>query len=282
MDIIQYKEISDNISSIVSVDEFVAEHTNLLDESSDYAFKYIRDFLLNTLDNDYEFSINPSLIINSSYLSDYFKKSILKLLDNNTNQEVISIVKGNTDINDMSKEEIKKIYDLYTKMSKDGSNLYNNIFAYFELYLFQLNGSGINSFIKDNVDNSKIGNYVLKLSGLPNNTMYYEKETVDYKYLNSIHLKKVFERLYLIDKEYALEFVELVCRMKIISMVEFINSFKEFIDNGFKIDKEYNIEDDIKERIDLSTGMKQTFLLEIRDKLVENNQDLIHCDYRRY
>ena len=45
MDIIQYKEISDNISSIVSVDEFVAEHTNLLDESSDYAFKYIRDFL---------------------------------------------------------------------------------------------------------------------------------------------------------------------------------------------------------------------------------------------
>ena len=42
--------------------------------------------------------------------------------------------------------------------------------------------------------------------------------------------------------------------MKIISMVEFINSFKEFIDNGFKIDKEYNKEDDIKERINKVRG----------------------------
>lgn len=175
--------------------------------------------------------------INSKYLSDYFKDSIKELLEGTMSEEIESILNSSKTINQMSEEEIKKIYDAIVEYYRiNGKSPKSNISSKILTYLYKLDGKGVTSFIKNNINGEDIARQMLLTSGLNSRASYYSGRGVNYSDLNEDNLVAIFQKLLRFDEKFALSFVDMVCGMKTLGATEFINSFIRLGANKF----EYN------------------------------------------
>ena len=201
------------------------------------------DFVGNLLGRDwgrsivYVYNKKESDFISSKYLSDYFKDSISQLLDGTKSKEIETILNSDKDINEMSEEDIKMMYDAiveYYHINRKSPK--PNISSKFLTYLYKLDGKGISSFLKNNIDGETIARQILLTSGLNDRASYYSGRGVMYCDLNEKNLVPIFEKLLKLDINYAVEFVEMVRKMETLGATEFINSFIGFANKGFKSD----------------------------------------------
>ena len=234
----EYSNIKDNIDSMTSEEELIETHKKLIGRNMKSSYYEIKDcgvdFIRILLSLDwgrsivYDYTDGAKSFIQSKYLSDYFKNSIKKLFPN------ASIEDLNSDklINDMSEEDIRSIYHMITEYLHNTDKRESNISYHILNYLFKLNGNGVTSFIKNNMNNRDIANHILLTSGLSDRASYYSGRGVGD--LDAYNLAAIFNKLLTLDKKYAIEFVKMVNKMKTLGATEFIITFKNFANNNFE------------------------------------------------
>lgn len=173
--------------------------------------------------------------VNSKYLSDYFKDNMRELLEDTMTDEIEDILNSDKDINQMSGEEIKIIYDAVEEYYHiNGRSPKSNISSNFLAYIYKLNGDGVSSFLKKYIDGESLARRILLTSGVNDSASYYSGRGVNYGDLNENNLVAMFEKLVRIDKKFALNFVKMVCGMKTLGASEFITSFIRLGRNKFE------------------------------------------------
>lgn len=170
----------------------------------------------------------------SEYLSNYFKESIKEMLSDSISEELMNILNSDKNINDMTEEEIKAIraeIDEYYKINKKSEK--PNISSRFMSYLYKLDGKGVISYIKNNIDSASLARHILLTSGLNDRSSYYSGRGVNYSDLSDKHLAEIYRKLLVLDYNYASNYVGLVNRMRTLGATEFIDSFIGFGYSGF-------------------------------------------------
>ena len=289
-----YKKIESKIDLMKTEEELIETHKKLIGKTckSPYSYYEIKDcgveFIEEFLSRDwgrtivYQYSSGAKIFIQSKYLSDYFKNSIKELL---STQELSDEVKNalNSDklINDMSEEELKSICSSINVFYKNSEQKTVNIAGSIMSFLYKLNGKGVMAYIKNNVSNDSLAEDILRTSGLCDRASYYPRRGVNRGDLNEGNLVAIFRKLLKIDQNYAIEFVEMVKQMETLGATEFINSFKKFAKNGFKLDN-FKVDDDnisLSDRayqISASEKMKDEFISRIIYTLREINPNFTY------
>ncbi len=242
-----YKEIESKIDSLASEEELIEIHKGLIGKTSNNFFE-ITDcgvsFVENLLSRDwgrsivYLYSEGAQNFIKSKYLSDYFKESIKELLSSKQlSKKLSNALNSDKAINDMSESEIRMIHSSIKDFYKKSKNEeITNVASSFMTYLYQLDGKGVISYIKKNVNCYDLANHILLTSGLSDRASYYSGRGVNRGDLNEKNLTSIFKKLLKLDPNSAIEFAEMVKQMKTLGATEFINSFKNFAYNGFKVE----------------------------------------------
>ena len=208
-----------------------------LDKTCDAGLYLVGNLLIRDRDKlfAYNYSFSENEFIKSSHLSNYFKTSIKQLLEKNIDERLINVLNNGKDINDMGEEEIKLIKDTLDKFySSPEYKPVSNVSIHFMTYLYKLDGEGVTSYIKHNIPHRVIAYQFMLTSGLNPRAEYYSGRGVNTGDLNAEHLAMIFNKLCVLDKEYALEFVKMVNDMKTLGATEFIESFYLFASNEFK------------------------------------------------
>lgn len=243
-----FKRIESEIDSIMSEEELIKTHKKLIGisckcdywETKDCGIEFINTFLSRDWGRSivYHYSQGAKKFIQSKYLSDYFKSSIKELLSNKElDSEVLNTLNSDKTINDMSEKELlsinSAIKNFYAKSSgTEEPNISNCLMS----LLYKLDGPGVISFIKNNVNKRDLASHILLTSGLTDSGSYYSGRGVNYGDLNENNLVAIFSKLLKIDGDYATNFVEMVNKMKTLGATEFINTFMNFAINGFKVE----------------------------------------------
>ena len=269
------------------------------------------NFIKNLLDHDWGRSIvitysNVQMdFLKSKYLSNYFKENIKELLNGLMPDKVRNLLDSDKDINQMDEKEIKLLNDTIDEYYSNGGRAKKpNISGYFLTYLYKLDGNGVTSFIKNNIDGESIARHILLTSGLNDRASYYSGRGVMSCDLNADHLCEIFVKLFRLDSEYAFNFINMVYDMKTLGATEFINSFIRLGGNKFKFQKRNKEESNISldgangdERfgvafgtimssmyakdedyqIEASKQMKLSFLYRIRNTFVSIKNELIQA-----
>lgn len=243
-----YTKAESRIDYMNDEEEFIETHKKLVGNSckneyweiKDCGVNFIKEFLARDWGRSivYEYSNGAQKFIKSKYLSDYFKTSIKELLANQKiNEELLNILNSEKSINDMSEEEITLIYstikDTYAKTDGKIVNVASQIIP----LLYKLDGSGVASFLKNNVSNEKLASQILLTSGLSDRASYYSGRGVKPGDLNENNLVAIFNKLIKIDINYGINFVEMVKEMETLGATEFINSFMNFASNNFYVNE---------------------------------------------
>lgn len=176
--------------------------------------------------------------IRSRCLSDYFKEGIRELLSSVMTKEIEDILNSDKDINQMDENEIKVLYDAVHNYYSNNRGIKENVANYISSYLYKLDGKGVTSFIKNNIDGEDIARRILLTSGLNSRASYYSGRGVMHCDLNDEHLTEIFMKLLRLDEKYASNFIDMVCNMKTLGATEFINSFINLGDNKFEYSSE--------------------------------------------
>lgn len=249
-----YRKIESRIDSMTSEEQLIETHKQLIGSSfkSDYwkvndcGVEFIGKFLSRDWGRTivYHYSQGAQDFIHSKYLSDYFKNSVKELLLNEgVSNELLNILNSDKLINDMSEEEISLIHSAIKNFYNKSTNLGNaNVANYFMSFLYKLNGKGVASYIKNNVNNNDLAIHILTTSGLNDRASFYSGRGVNYGDLDDKNLEEIFRKLLKIDLDYAMNFIDMVRQMKTLGATEFINSFKNLASNDFKSDLS-NVED---------------------------------------
>jgi len=243
-----YEKIESIIDSITSEENLIEIHKSLIGKSCKDKYRDIEDcgveFIKYLFSRDwgrsivYQYSKGAKKFIYSKYLSDYFKSSIKELLEGERlTPEIINILDSDKLINDMSEEEINTLYFAIKAFYNNPMHEKKvNISSQFMALLYKLDGKGVNLFIKNNVRNSDLVRPILLTSGMSDRASYYSGRGVNYGDLSYKNLVAIFEKLFKLDVNYGIEFVEMVRQMKTLGASEFIDSFRNFASNGFKMD----------------------------------------------
>lgn len=237
----RYDELTEINHQTITEKELIDRHEKLVDTycgdlwgTKDCCIRFTDDIL--SLDWGksivYNYPVEIVKFIKSKYLSDYFKNEIKFLLDGeDIDNNVKNLIESDKKINDMSEEEIKGIalaikkYEYYEEATV--ANL-------FRTYLYKLDGEGVISYIKNNIDGHDLISHILHTSGLSARASYYSGRGVNIGDLNESHLEKIFKELLKLDISYALEYVKMVQQMKTLGATEFIKTFFNFAENNFK------------------------------------------------
>ena len=154
------------------------------------------------------------------------------------NTNILSILNSDKSINSMSEEEIKTIYTMVAEIiinAKKDNRSINSIASNIMDFLFRLDGTGVASFIMTNTDRQFLANYILSISGTSIDVnSYMLGYGVDLKKLNQNNLLAIFNKLLNLNKDYAIEFANMVMNIDILDVTAFINRFNVFICNEFR------------------------------------------------
>lgn len=232
--------------------DLIKSHTALINKTCKNNYREIKDcgvrFIECFLERDwgrsivYEYNDGAINFIYSKYLSDYFKNFIKELLKDDEQSEILyNALNSDKHINDMSEEEIKHIYSSLKEHYKNTNEEKPNITPGFKVYLFKLDGKGVTSYIKNNIDKLYFVNRILSTSGLCNRASFYSGRGVNHGDLSDENLTEIFKKLIKYDTNYGLNFVNMVMNMETLGATEFINSFKNLAENNFQYEKQ-NIE----------------------------------------
>lgn len=185
-----------------------------------------------------EYTKEQRNFIKSNYLSNYFKDSIKEMLGDSISNELLNILNSEKNINEMTEKEIKTIRNEIDKFFYiNGQSEKPNISSRFMSYITKLNGSGIISYIKNNIQSSELAKQILYTSGLNARSSYYSGRGVNYGDLNDSHLAAIYKKLLVLDKNYAENYVWLVDNIRTLGATEFIDSFINLGHAGFDYTK---------------------------------------------
>lgn len=176
--------------------------------------------------------------IYSRELSDYFKNVIGSIIpEKRLSSKAKKVLESEKTFNEMNATELRSIYGSLIKFygTKDSEGA-PYIVSIFKTYLYKLDGVGVKTFIKNNIDSREIASHTLLTSGLLDRASYYSGRGVMRGDLNENNLITIFKKLYKLDKAYADEFIKLVKEMPTLGATEFITSFLKFGANGFKVE----------------------------------------------
>lgn len=317
-----YTEISMNdyekIDSMTT-EELIESHKRLVGKTCKCEYYEIEDcgveFIRKILSLDwgrsivYHYSQGTENFIQSKYLSDYFKTSIRELLSSEElSDKVVNTINSDKLISDMSDEELIEIFSLIRNFYRKSEQETVKIVDLIMPYLYKLNGKGVVSFIKNNVNNRDLASHILLTSGLIDRASFYSGRGVNYGDLNEENLIAIFGKLLKLDQSYAIEFVKMIKQMKTLGATEFINSFMNFAASDFKSkhlkNEDSNIsfvglygqardnaafasiisavssENDMEYQIIASEGMKHSFISRITPILIEINPEITY-DYNQ-
>lgn len=313
-------EFESRIDSMTTKEELIESHKGLVGKScerdyyvnKDYGIIFIDRFLSRDRGRSivYHYSKGAKEFINSKYLSDYFKTIIREFLSSEKiSDEVLNTINSDKLINDMSEEELSGIYSSIKNMNGKSNNEIEYMADLLLSLLFKLNGKGVMSFIKNNLNNEDLASRILLTSGMMNRGSFYSGRGVNLGDLNEENLIEIFIKLLKIDQNYASEFVEMVKQMKTLGATEFVNTFMNFANNGFKsnnleiddnnvsldglYDSARNIAalasiismmsrgDDMNYQIKTSERIKQYFIMGIKPILIKINPEFTY-DYNQH
>lgn len=306
-----FEAIESRLGYMIKEKELIENHKSLIGKHCKNYYYEIKDcgvdFVKKFLSIDwgrsivYNYSQEAINFIHSKYLSDYFKSSIKELIKND-NPEVQTIINSDKLINDMSEDELATIYSsIKSFYNKEENKETVNVANYFMSLLYKLDGKGVISYIKNNVNKRDLARRILLTSGLTDRASYYSGRGVNLSDLNENNLVAIFEKLLKYDTSYGVNFVELVQRQKTLGATEFINSFNDFATNDFKLDglkiensnisldgvyddardtvafisifSVFNRGDDEEYQIELSERIKKSFISKIRPFLIKINPE---------
>ena len=174
--------------------------------------------------------------ITSKNLSDFFKSSIKSVIDLN-NANVLKVLDGNTDFNDMNAGQISIIKEAIDNYKDD--HIYNidsnddMLIHQFDRYLTKLTGKGVKTYIINHTDSYTLIADVLNRSGMSSRAAYYSGDGVTTSDLNSDNLVAIFKKLYEFDYLWAANFIQMVNAMQTLGATEFIESLYALGRNGF-------------------------------------------------
>lgn len=228
-----------------NLEDLIKIHKSLIGKvygkNIDCAIRFISKLFAISYGQNYPYSYTKgaSDFIKSKYLSDYFKAEIKKVIKDSDN--IIDSLDSVKLINDMCEKEIKEIMDAINKYYKhrDGTDK-SELLRFFEAYLYNLDGKGVISYLKNNIHPRNTAFYILESSGVCSEAGYLSGRGANLRDLNDEHLIAIFNKLLVLDINYALEFVKMVDGMEILGGTEFIETFHRFVRNKF-----VNVESDI-------------------------------------
>lgn len=149
-------------------------------------------------------------------------------------KKIFEIINQEQDFNDMSENDINTINLFIKKYNHNNINgKFQNITNYFETYLYKLDGEGVIGFLKNHTAKANLINQLLLTSGLSDRADFYIKNEVNNADLNEKNLLCIFKKLYILDPEYANNYLVMVKNIDILSPNNFINEFKRFGKNNF-------------------------------------------------
>lgn len=201
-----------------------------------------------------------------------------------------NFIKSDRTTKEMTEEEVKALFD--AKQYKIRIN--SNIVDYFYKYMFKLDSPNISNYIKNNIEPYNIASHLLYTSGLYARPAY--SSGVNYSYLSQEHLTLMFNKLYMVDKNYALEFVKMIKKLEVLDPNNFIRTFYALAKNNFKfaiekgeeknasliglygkyrdalacvmdINNRYYKREDLDKLVSYSNNMKESFYNRIKPKL---------------
>ncbi len=245
----EYKKMNEKFqSNRTTNDELIAIHQNLKGKATHDEYLKIADcgveVVSTLLSHDwgrtyvYEYGQEANKFFHSAYLSNYFKESIKNLLKeaniNDTN--IFTILDSNKLINELNEEEISTIITYIKNYQSKEPNIAYHILA----LLFKLEGKGICSYLKNNIENRNLAEQILLTCGLSERASYYSGRGVGD--LDEKNLIAIFNKLLKIDQNYALNFAKMVKEIKCLGATEFITSFLNLAQNNF-VYNSLNLED---------------------------------------
>ena len=246
-----YKLLESAIDGM-SEEKLIKSHTALINKTCKNEYREIKDCGVEFIDyflcRDwgrsivYQYNSGAIKFIYSKYLSDYFKNSVKELLKDDEQSEILSnALNSDKNINDMSEEEIKEIHLSIKEHYRNVDEKRSNIAPNFLTYLLKLDGKGVTSYIKNNIDKRYLVSRILLTSGLNDRASFYSGRGVVSSDLCEKNLIEIFKKLIKYDTNYGLNFVNMVMDMETLGATEFINSFKNLAANNFEYEKR-NIE----------------------------------------
>lgn len=240
----EYNKIKSKIDSCIEVEELINAHSYLIGKDCEYYNDCGAEFIESFLNRDwgrsivYQYNDGAKKFINSKYLSDYFLNSIKKLTsDVELSNKIDSYLENNKVINELNDGEIKELHSAIKEAYRGiRDDKISNVACCFMPYIYKLNGEGILSYIRNNIANNELASNILLTSGLVDRASYYSGRGVNYSDLNENNLVSIFNKLYKIDKNYGINFIKLVNKMKTLGATEFINMFLKFSNNNFDVE----------------------------------------------
>ena len=248
-----YKNYKNKINSL-NCKEFIEAIEYLKGKSSEDEFEEIDecavDLVSSFLTMDWgrsiviEYNKEQRKFIKSEYLSNFFKDSIKEMLGDSISEKLNNILNSNKNINDMTEDEIKTIKEEIEEFYRiNGKSKKSNISSRFMSYIYKLDGTGVISYIKNNMYPGELARQILLTSGLNDRASYYSGRGVNYGDLNDKNLVAIYKKLLKLDYNYATDFVRLVDDMRTLGATEFIETFLNYGYNGFTYQNEKILSD---------------------------------------
>ena len=139
-----------------------------------------------------------------------------------------NFIKSDRTTKEMTEEEIKALFEVKQYRIRTNSNVVDDFYK----YMFKIDSPNIANYIKNNIEPYYIASHILYTSGLYNRPAY--SSGVNYSYLSQEHLTLIFNKLYMVDKNYALEFVKMIKKLEVLDPNDFIRTFYALAKNNFK------------------------------------------------
>lgn len=229
-------------------EELIEKHKKLIGKSCKRPHENIEDcgiaFIKKILFRDNDMIVRNYLktheteqsFLKSKYLSDYFKQKIKELLPKEKLSDIaIDALKSDKHISEMTEEELKDIFSSMNIFYNEIGNNPIDIREIFLLYINELNGKGVISFVNNNINPDVLARLILRSSGLSPDANFYNGRGVNRFELNANNLTLIFNNLLKYDVSYAIKFVIMVKSMETLGATEFINTFITFASNDFEL-----------------------------------------------
>ncbi len=217
-------------------DRIIKLHKSLIGKkhkTTDGIEDYGRNFMFKLLNIDYGYMFPKQLskdleeFFNSEHTSNYFKNLIQTEFEQ-FSVPVPKAVTSNKSISDFTEEDFEEIASTYAKI---GST--NKIFA----LLFRLNSEGARNYLVNKADPEKVIHRIVLTSGLNDRPEFYSGRGAKMSDLNGNHLISIYNKLYKLDPQRALNMAQMTIDMDSLGATEFLESLYSLAENDYDLSK---------------------------------------------
>lgn len=243
------------------------------DYHKEYGTKYLANLIFKNTGKNYarDFSEAELEFINSSFVSAYIKRLMIKCLNNDPTVEkncaAKKILLSAKTFNQMNVEEITNIVcDL------GGYAGYHGVPALYKRYFFTIKGKGVKQYLRTQVNKLEIAEEFLFSSGMSTRAEYYSGRGVLTCDLGPDHLESIYKKFEELYPKWAVEFYKMVISMPTLGATEFIDTLYRFARNGFTTKGLTNANNNVISDSATHTGMALGFIAALGNRQSEDDQ----------